>query len=297
MSQRTWLITGVSSGFGRELTDQLLARGERVVGTVRDVGKVADLVKRYPEAFHAETLDVTDVAAIRDGRRTLVRSTRAHRRDRQQRRLWPVRRGGGTFRRADRSHDRHQPGRLDPAHPRRAAASSRPGRRTHHPDLDLRRAGRLRRELDVPRHQVGHRRLRRVGRPGGRAVRDRHDDRRARRRAHRVPLRQRPGGEADARPTTTIRRTPSCACSIPRTVSRRAILPGWRRASSRASTSSPRRCAWCSVRRRWRARSRRCASGSPDSKRRRNSPLRRTSRQASDGRASRAISGIHDAHS
>jgi len=65
MSQRTWLITGVSSGFGRELTDQLLARGDRVVGTVRDVGKVADLTKRYPEAFHAEKLDVTDTAAIR----------------------------------------------------------------------------------------------------------------------------------------------------------------------------------------------------------------------------------------
>ncbi len=66
MSQRTWLITGVSSGFGRELTDQLLARGDRVVGTVRDVGKVADLVRRYPQAFHVETLDVTDTAAIRD---------------------------------------------------------------------------------------------------------------------------------------------------------------------------------------------------------------------------------------
>ena len=66
MSQRTWLITGVSSGFGRELTDQLLARGDRVVGTVRDVGKVADLVKRYPKTFHAETLDVTNMAAIRD---------------------------------------------------------------------------------------------------------------------------------------------------------------------------------------------------------------------------------------
>ena len=66
MSQRTWFITGVSSGFGRELADQLLARGERVVGTVRNVGKVADLVKRYPETFHAEKLDVTDTAAIRD---------------------------------------------------------------------------------------------------------------------------------------------------------------------------------------------------------------------------------------
>ncbi|PKU24872.1 short-chain dehydrogenase/reductase [Telmatospirillum siberiense] len=65
MSQRTWFITGVSSGFGRQLTDQLLARGDHVVGTVRDVGKVADLIERFPEAFHAELLDVTDTAAIR----------------------------------------------------------------------------------------------------------------------------------------------------------------------------------------------------------------------------------------
>ncbi|HSB72598.1 MAG TPA: SDR family oxidoreductase [Candidatus Methylomirabilis sp.] len=66
MSQRTWLITGVSSGFGRELTDQLLKRGERVVGTVRDTGKVADLLERYHETFRAEVLDVTDTAAIRE---------------------------------------------------------------------------------------------------------------------------------------------------------------------------------------------------------------------------------------
>jgi NAD(P)-dependent dehydrogenase (short-subunit alcohol dehydrogenase family) len=65
MSQRTWFITGVSSGFGRQLADQLLERGDRVVGTVRDTGKVADLLERYPEAFHAEVLDVTDTAAIR----------------------------------------------------------------------------------------------------------------------------------------------------------------------------------------------------------------------------------------
>ena len=65
MSQRTWFITGVSSGFGRQLADQLLERGDRVVGTVRDTDKVADLLERYPEAFHAEVLDVTDTAAIR----------------------------------------------------------------------------------------------------------------------------------------------------------------------------------------------------------------------------------------
>ena len=65
MVHRTWFITGVSSGFGRELTRQLLERGDRVVGTVRDTGKVADLREQYPETFRAEELDVTDTAAIR----------------------------------------------------------------------------------------------------------------------------------------------------------------------------------------------------------------------------------------
>jgi NAD(P)-dependent dehydrogenase (short-subunit alcohol dehydrogenase family) len=39
MTARAWLITGVSSGFGRELTSQLLDRGDRVIGTVRDTSK------------------------------------------------------------------------------------------------------------------------------------------------------------------------------------------------------------------------------------------------------------------
>ncbi len=65
MHQRTWLITGVSSGFGRELTGQLLARGDRVVGTVRDTGKMTELIERYPDTFRAEVLDVTEAAAVR----------------------------------------------------------------------------------------------------------------------------------------------------------------------------------------------------------------------------------------
>ena len=66
MTPRTWLITGVSSGFGRELTEQLLERGERVVGTVRRLDSVAYLAQRYPGSFHAELLDVTDTAALRE---------------------------------------------------------------------------------------------------------------------------------------------------------------------------------------------------------------------------------------
>lgn len=66
MARRTWFITGVSSGFGRELTSQLLARGDRVVGTVRRPDTVADLAEGHPDTFRAEVLDVTDTPALRD---------------------------------------------------------------------------------------------------------------------------------------------------------------------------------------------------------------------------------------
>jgi hypothetical protein len=66
VTSRAWLITGVSSGFGRELATQLLDRGEVVVGTVRRPDSVADLVRKYPDRFHRELLDVTDAAAVRD---------------------------------------------------------------------------------------------------------------------------------------------------------------------------------------------------------------------------------------
>lgn len=61
---KTWLITGVSSGFGYEMTKQLLEAGNRVIGTVRNTKKVEDLEKQYPETFDVEILDVTDVEGI-----------------------------------------------------------------------------------------------------------------------------------------------------------------------------------------------------------------------------------------
>ena len=60
------VITGVSSGFGRHLAEQLPARGDRVVGTVRKTEAAADLVASHPDLFRAEILDVTDTAAVRD---------------------------------------------------------------------------------------------------------------------------------------------------------------------------------------------------------------------------------------
>jgi NAD(P)-dependent dehydrogenase (short-subunit alcohol dehydrogenase family) len=66
MASRTWFITGISSGFGRELTTQLLEHGDRVVGTVRRVDAVTDLAERCPDLLKVETLDVTDTGAIRE---------------------------------------------------------------------------------------------------------------------------------------------------------------------------------------------------------------------------------------
>ena len=61
---RTWLITGVSSGFGYEMTKQLLEKGDVVIGTVRNTAKVEDLIQKYPVNFDCRILDVTDVAAV-----------------------------------------------------------------------------------------------------------------------------------------------------------------------------------------------------------------------------------------
>jgi NAD(P)-dependent dehydrogenase (short-subunit alcohol dehydrogenase family) len=61
---RTWLITGVSSGFGYEMTKQLLKKGDSVVGTVRNTKKVEELIKQYPDRFDCRLLDVTDVSAV-----------------------------------------------------------------------------------------------------------------------------------------------------------------------------------------------------------------------------------------
>lgn len=66
MSKKTWLITGVSSGFGYEMTKQLLEKGDKVIGTVRNKAKVAELIEQYPENFICEILDVTDVAGIHE---------------------------------------------------------------------------------------------------------------------------------------------------------------------------------------------------------------------------------------
>jgi NAD(P)-dependent dehydrogenase (short-subunit alcohol dehydrogenase family) len=60
----TWLITGASRGLGRELTEQALARGDRVAATLRDPAQLDDLAAAHGDRLWRRTLDVTDTAAL-----------------------------------------------------------------------------------------------------------------------------------------------------------------------------------------------------------------------------------------
>ncbi|MGV1755063.1 SDR family oxidoreductase [Agrobacterium sp. CG674] len=61
---KTWLITGTSSGLGRIMTEKLLARGDRVVATLRKHAALNDLKAEYGDALSIATLDLTDTPAI-----------------------------------------------------------------------------------------------------------------------------------------------------------------------------------------------------------------------------------------
>jgi NAD(P)-dependent dehydrogenase (short-subunit alcohol dehydrogenase family) len=61
---KTWLITGCSSGLGCALAEAVLARGDNAVVTARDVAKVEDLAKAYPDTALAVPLDVTDSGQV-----------------------------------------------------------------------------------------------------------------------------------------------------------------------------------------------------------------------------------------
>lgn len=59
-----WFITGCSTGFGRELARQVLARGWRAVITARDKSRVADLLQGAGDRALALDLDVNDAGQI-----------------------------------------------------------------------------------------------------------------------------------------------------------------------------------------------------------------------------------------
>ena len=65
MTTRNWLITGTSSGFGRVLTEKLLARGDLVAATLRKTAALDDLKADYGDRLWVAALDVTDTQGVR----------------------------------------------------------------------------------------------------------------------------------------------------------------------------------------------------------------------------------------
>ncbi|WP_225821131.1 oxidoreductase [Streptomyces naphthomycinicus] len=61
---KVWLVTGATSGFGREITEAAVAAGDLVVGAARRPEALDDLVAAHPGRVEALRLDVTDAAAI-----------------------------------------------------------------------------------------------------------------------------------------------------------------------------------------------------------------------------------------
>jgi NAD(P)-dependent dehydrogenase (short-subunit alcohol dehydrogenase family) len=62
---KVWLVTGSASGLGRDISEAVLASGDRLLATARDPRRLNDLVERYGEQVCTAALDVADEAAAK----------------------------------------------------------------------------------------------------------------------------------------------------------------------------------------------------------------------------------------
>ncbi|MEJ7830487.1 MAG: oxidoreductase, partial [Segetibacter sp.] len=62
---KVWLITGCSTGFGRELATNALEAGHKVVVTARNPKDIRDIVSKFADASIAVKLDVTNPEDIK----------------------------------------------------------------------------------------------------------------------------------------------------------------------------------------------------------------------------------------
>ncbi|MEM6379879.1 MAG: oxidoreductase [Bacteroidota bacterium] len=65
-NQKIWFITGVSSGFGRELAKEVAAKGDLVIGSVRKESQIEEVNALVPENTFGTKLDVTNMAQVKE---------------------------------------------------------------------------------------------------------------------------------------------------------------------------------------------------------------------------------------
>ncbi|MBS4192353.1 SDR family oxidoreductase [Bacillus sp. FJAT-49705] len=61
---RVWFITGASSGLGLEFVNAALETGDRVVAVARNIEKINEMYREYPETLLPLKLDVTNRGAV-----------------------------------------------------------------------------------------------------------------------------------------------------------------------------------------------------------------------------------------
>jgi NAD(P)-dependent dehydrogenase (short-subunit alcohol dehydrogenase family) len=66
VSSSTWFITGINRGLGRSIAEEVMRRGGRVAGTVRNLGSVDELKEKFPDQLWAGELDLSDLANIQN---------------------------------------------------------------------------------------------------------------------------------------------------------------------------------------------------------------------------------------
>ncbi|QES88424.1 SDR family NAD(P)-dependent oxidoreductase [Rhizosphaericola mali] len=70
--QKVWFITGSSRGLGRNITEAVLANGDIVVATARNIVALNDLTIKYPNQVLALNLDVADKSQIKSAVETTI---------------------------------------------------------------------------------------------------------------------------------------------------------------------------------------------------------------------------------
>jgi NAD(P)-dependent dehydrogenase (short-subunit alcohol dehydrogenase family) len=63
----SWIITGASSGFGRQLTERVLEQGGRVAAMSRNIDGLAALAEVHRGRLHRIVVDVRDVNSVKSG--------------------------------------------------------------------------------------------------------------------------------------------------------------------------------------------------------------------------------------
>jgi NAD(P)-dependent dehydrogenase (short-subunit alcohol dehydrogenase family) len=64
LTSSTWFITGIGRGLGRSIAEEVMRRGGKVAGTVRNLAHAEELKNEFPEQLWIGKLDLSDLASI-----------------------------------------------------------------------------------------------------------------------------------------------------------------------------------------------------------------------------------------